>query len=143
MHKQRLFHNLAHAHQRVQRFIRILKNHLHLAAQCMQLRLVAALHWLAGKKDSAARGGLQSDDGERERGLAAAAFAHQRQHLAALQLQADAVQRTHNRLRLKPARGPGRKVLVQCAHFQQRNVHAGCGCGLPAGSAGCSKWQLA
>src|SRR6202030_4203502 len=88
---QRAAENLADRHARIERAVRVLKNHLHAPAQRAEFCLAEMRDVLAVKCD-ASRGGLrQAHDDARECGLAAAGLADEAYGLAGEYLEVDAV----------------------------------------------------
>ena len=93
---QRLGDQVAHGHARVERAERVLEDHAHLAAQRLHLVLadlgdVDALAILGAKPDLAVGRVVQPQDRAAGGGFAAAALAHQPQHLLLAQREADAI----------------------------------------------------
>ena len=115
-----------HLPARIQARVRILEDHLHAPAHRAPAR---ALPRGAGvdavEDDPAARRRVQADEQARDRALAAARFADQRQRLAALDREADVVDRMDElpRLALDHAVEPGRRDvegLGQAVDLDQR-----------------------
>ena len=112
--QQRLADDLADRHARVERGVRVLEDHLHLAAQ----RRAAPRR--AGRRCRCRRTGLRPPVGSSSRrtarpsvGLAAAGFADQPERLASLDGEADAVDRAHlRRLRGRMRARLDREVLA-------------------------------
>ena len=92
---QRLADDAADAHARVQRGVRVLEDHLHLAAEEAQLVALDAAEVAAVEEHLAGGGPVELEDGAAGRRLAAAAFADQAQRLAAADEEGDAVDRLH------------------------------------------------
>ena len=91
VHEQRLLHDLAHGHARIERGERVLEHDLHAPAQRPQPLAVKIVDIAALEADGA-RGGLDQPRHEaRGGGLAAAELADQGQGLAAVQCERDAI----------------------------------------------------
>ena len=89
---ERLAHNVLHDPARVQRRIRVLKNHLDATPQAQALRrLEGGVRVLPVKRQAAARGRVQAHQQLGHRAFAAAGFAHQRQRFAFFDVEAHAV----------------------------------------------------
>lgn len=91
VNNQRLFQNIDHTLARVQRGIRILKNHLHLFAQAVEIVLPVALDVFSLKFDLPRGSCFQPAQGSAQRGLSAAGLAHQAQCLTRKDRQIHAV----------------------------------------------------
>ena len=95
VHEQRLAHDLADRHARIERGVGVLEDRLHVAAEAEQFGLRGVRH-VRAFEEHAARGRLfQPHDGAAERRLPAAGFAHKAERLAFLHVEADAVDRAH------------------------------------------------
>ena len=94
---QRLAQRLAHAHARVQAGVRVLEDHLDVTPQAAEAALGEPGDVLAAEQDPAAGRVGQPHDAARGRRLAAAALADQRQRLARMNRERDAVDRAHDR----------------------------------------------
>ena len=92
LHAQRLLHELAHAHARVERLVWILEHHLHLAPQRAH---TAAIEGRALEAQLAAARLLEPEQRARQRRLAAAGIADDAEHLVLAPLEVDAVERVH------------------------------------------------
>src|SRR6266481_4798965 len=91
MDDERLFDNLAGAHPRVERGVRILKHDLHLPARCAQARPGKPDHVLSAKPDFARRGLDEPQHATARRRLAATRLADQSECLAFLDTEAHIV----------------------------------------------------
>jgi hypothetical protein len=121
VHQQRLAHEVEQGHARVERGEGILEDHLHLAPERPQLRgpeppqldlgAVGSPHehlarrWLDRAQDAAGGGGL-----------ATAALPHQAQRFPLVDVEIDAVHRSHVAHRALPEALPDRKELLQPGH---------------------------
>ena len=90
---QRIGQRPAHGLARVERGVRVLEDHLHRARHLHAIGRRVAGDLLAADMDAAFGRQQQAHDGECERGLAAARFAHQPQALAGLHVERDTVDR--------------------------------------------------
>src|SRR6185295_20378437 len=91
LHAQRLLHQFAHAHARIERLVRVLEHHLHLAPQ----RAGAdAVEGLALEAQLAGARLLEPEQRPRERRLAAARFADDTEYLVLAPFEVDAVECT-------------------------------------------------
>ena len=116
---------------RVQRRVGVLEDHLHLAAHRLQRRALDVRDVLPVKAHFAGGRLQQSRDQARGGALATARLADDAQRLAALHVEADAVDRLHGAdlfLHHDPARQ--REVLDQVAHLHERVAAAACSCRL-------------
>ncbi len=100
VHQQRLADDLGDRHARIERGERVLEDHLHLPPQRSQVLAREARHVdlgaaLGAEADLAERRRDGAQDAARGGGLAAAALAHQRQRLAAIDGEAHVVHRAH------------------------------------------------
>ena len=84
MNDQRLLDDLPRAHSRIQRGVRILKDHLHVAAARRACARREAEHVLAAERDVAGRRLDQPQDAAPGRALAAARLADEPERLALL-----------------------------------------------------------
>ncbi len=91
MLQHRLHDDVLHALARVERSVGVLEDHLHLAADRRHGGEAEPGDVLPVDEHLAAGGAVDAGDGLGDRGLAAAGFAHQPHHLAALDREADAV----------------------------------------------------
>ncbi len=112
---QRLADDVQHLPARVEAGIRVLEDHLHAPAQGAQIggRRLEHPRVLAVEEDCAAGGFVQAHQQPRHRALAAAGFTDQRQRLALVDAEADAVDRVHElpRLALEHAVQPRRRDI--------------------------------
>ena len=93
MEVQRFREHVADCHARIERAVRVLEDDLHLAAQRAHLALFQCAQ-LAAVEPYLARRGLEEPQQQPPGGrFAAARLAHQRQRLAGMELEADAVHR--------------------------------------------------
>ena len=125
VHQQGLAHEVEERHARVERRERILEDHLHLAPQRAQRpgrerphvghRAVGEPH-----RDLARRRLDRAKDAARRRGLSAAAFAHESQRLAFVDVEVDAVHRAHVSDRPPQQSLPDRKELLQAGDAKER-----------------------
>mmetsp|Transcript_9636 Transcript_9636/g.22484 ORF Transcript_9636/g.22484 Transcript_9636/m.22484 type:complete len:205 (-) Transcript_9636:626-1240(-) len=109
---QGLGHDVHDLPARIQRRVRVLKDHLHAAAQGRRTRTGQGLDDVLTVEAHLSLGGtVEADQQPRHRALAAAAFAHQRQRPATLDRKGDAVHRMHQGLglALDNAVQPGRR----------------------------------
>jgi hypothetical protein len=90
---ERLGDNGCHRRARVERFVGILEDDLDLAPQRAPFGALEADQLAAVEADAAGARRLEPGDKVQERGLARAALADQRQHLAGSQVEVDAVER--------------------------------------------------
>ena len=91
MDAQGFGHGFADGHERVQRFVGVLEDHLHLAAHVFQGAAGEGGDVLAVEDDLAGGAFFQPHEGEGQGGFAGAAFADDGQHFAAPQGQGDVV----------------------------------------------------
>ena len=84
VHEQRLAHDLAHRHARIERGVGVLEDRLHVAAELEQLRLRRVREVLAFEEHAARRRVFEAHDGAPERRLSAPRFAHEPERLAFL-----------------------------------------------------------
>ncbi len=122
---QRLFDDVEHRHARVERAERVLKDELHLAAKPLQPVAVERQHVdqpaAIVERDRAVIGRHRAQQDLAERGLAAAAFADQPEAFAALDLQADVIDRDDLRRGAgEPAALADRIALADPDAFEQR-----------------------
>ena len=82
MHDERLLQNVAHGVPCIQRFQRVLEDHLDVLAQRAQAARAHLRDVLPGKVDTASRGCVEARDAAPERRFAAAGFAHQAEGFA-------------------------------------------------------------
>ena len=144
---ERLGDDIMHRHAGVQRGVRVLEDHLHLAADGLQLALFHMGNVLAVQDDLALARLIDADDGTRAAAFAAAALAHQAEGAAPAQRKADIVHGVDLGL------GADREIFGQVFDLQDRLFHhcalsfalAALSCrGLPsAGASGCSSQQRA
>ena len=120
---ERLADNSLNAQPRVERRERVLKYHLHLAAQRAQLRTTSGEQVAALEANLACVGFNQSEQHPCQRGLPAARFADNRQGLPRRERQAHVVYSPHAAPRLHKHTGAGLKTLAQVARLDQ----SGCG----------------
>ena len=121
---------------RVQRRVRVLEDHLHLATQGLQLRALDRRDLAAVEVDRARRRVHQAQQQAGGRGLAATRLAHEAERLAAHDVERDAVDGLDGAD--LPAEEPGvdREVLVEVADLHQRLAGSGeVGGGLAGGDA--------
>ena len=85
--------DVAHRHARVQRADRVLEDELHAPTQSLELSPLGREDVLSADVGRAARGRQESDERTAERRLAAARFAHETEHLAVPDVEADVVDR--------------------------------------------------
>ena len=113
VHAQRLRHDLAHRHARVERCVRILEDDLQLAPHFAHAATAEVGDVLAVEKDLAVRRRQQLDHGAAERRLAAAGLADEAERLTRAQRQVDTVDGVD--LADAPLEDPGgdREVLVE------------------------------
>ena len=117
---QRVADDRADPLARIQARVRILEDHLHLAAQRPQPAGAELLDRLALEDDLAGRRLEQPDDRAAERRLAAARLADEAERLALLHGEADVVDRVHARdLALQHAL-PDREVLLDVPDLDKR-----------------------
>src|SRR5438093_10010923 len=95
VHAQWLPYDVSHGHARVERRVRVLEDHLHLAAQDAHLVLVHLGYVSALEHHLARSGRVQLEYGAPGSALAAARLPHQTQGLAALDVEVNAVYRPH------------------------------------------------
>ncbi len=121
MDLERLADRRADRFARVQRRVRVLEDHLHLAPDRLQPRALQLRDVLTVEADLARRRVEQAHDQPRRRALAAARLADDPERLAAHHVEVDPVDRLHRAdfaLDHDPARQ--REVLDQAAHLHQR-----------------------
>ena len=90
---QQFFDNVSRRHARVQRGVRVLKNNLHLAADWPHIGLIQVGDITAVKLDAAFGGIEQPEHGSAHGRFAAAAFAHQAEGFALIDVKTDAIDR--------------------------------------------------
>ena len=117
--QQRLRDNIPHRHSGVEGGVGILKNHLHLFPERLQLPLFHVGNILAVQENLSLRGIINSDNGSGAAGLAAARFSHQTQGFSLLQGKAHVVHRVHL-LAL-----PRLEVLGQVLYLQHGSITHG------------------
>ena len=88
--------DLPHRHARIQRAVRVLENHLDLAADRAQLRLVEGREVTALEDDAAVGRPLELEDAAPRRRLPAPRLADQAERLAAVERERHAVDRAHD-----------------------------------------------
>ena len=93
--EKRLGDGAADVEAGIERRMRVLKDHLHARTQRTQFSRRSGLEIDAVKDDAARRGLGEPEDRAGNRGLAAAALPHQPERLAAMQAEADPVDRLH------------------------------------------------
>ena len=93
MIRQQLADDRAHGHVRIQRGIRILKDHLHLRAQGAQLLFAQRCNIRSLQKDFAGGRLVKAYNRARERGFAASGFAHETKAFAFKNIQRNMVYR--------------------------------------------------
>src|SRR4051812_36504777 len=123
---ERLADDRADRLARVERRVRVLEDHLHLAAERLELALREAGDVPAAVLDRPAGRVEQAGDQARRGGLAAAGLPHQAQRLALHDFERHAVDSVHGAdlaLEQDPARY--REVLDEVADLDQRLAHAG------------------
>ncbi len=118
MHLHRLRDGLANREARVERGIGILEDDLHAATERAQRRLAGDL--LPVEADGAGARLDEAQDEARGGGLAAAGLPHQRQRLATLDGEGDAIHGTHHALAAAEQAAMDRVVLGQALDLQQR-----------------------
>ena len=110
---QRFGNDLPHPHARVERGIRVLKHHLHLAPVGPHLLLAQGGYLGAAQPDLSGGGLLQPQNGFTHRGFAAARFAHQTQGFTGLDVKGHAVHRPHMACHALQQAAAYRKVLFE------------------------------
>jgi hypothetical protein len=134
MHLQRLGDDRADAHARIQRRVRVLEDHHHLAPDGPHLApaelrdvLAVELHGAAGQRQ-------QPHDAAGERGLPAAGLPHDADGLAGVHVEGDAVDRLDaSDLLLEDDPPAHREVLLELADAQQRRAATGRHATVPIG----------
>ena len=118
--EQALADDVGDRHPRVERSERVLEDDLHPATQRAHVVGIDIGELVAVEDDPAVRGRGQLDDGPAEGGLAAAGLTDERERLAAVDLEVDAVDRV-DRADLAP-QDPAvdREVLLEAVHREQR-----------------------
>ena len=135
---QSLAHDLADRQARVERRVGVLKDDLHLGAGGLELARPHREHIPAVELDLPPRGLDQPQQQATGRGFAAAAFAHQPEHLAPLDGERDAVDRLDLSDLTLEEPTVDREILDEVGDFQQRAHRAGRArpaSGVAAGSA--------
>ena len=120
MQRQRLAQDLADRHARIERGVGVLEDDLRLPAERAQLVGVEREQVAALETDAA---GIRLDQAQHQPadgGFAAAGFADQRQRLAGIDMEADAVDRPDERRRPAEQIARGREMLDQVFGFEQR-----------------------
>jgi hypothetical protein len=119
---QALADGIAYSHARIQRGVRILKDHLHLAAHLAHLRSGESGQLPAFEGDSAAGRLDQPNEAASQAGLAAARLADQSDRLSLLHIEAHAVNRPDVLSRAPQQPGRHRKIFLQITNFEQRHL---------------------
>jgi len=120
---QRLADDLLDRHARIERAVRILKNHLELAPSRTQFRAAHFQDVLAVERDSPRRRLDKPDDGAAERRLAATALADEAERFARRDAEAHVVHRLHEFADAAEHPVLHGKMHLQVFDFEQR--HAG------------------
>ena len=127
VHGHRLDQDLAHGHARIERGVGVLEDDLHVAAQLAQRLLVEVRDLLALEAHRARRRIHQAQHQPAGRRLAAARFAHQRQGLAAGDLEGHALDGAHHADH--PAADQAardREVLYETPHIKNGDLEHRC-----------------
>jgi len=123
MDLERFSDDLTDDHQRVERLVGVLEDHLDVAAQGFLLLATDAGDVVALEDDLAGGWCFQAQQRQRQCRLAAAAFADHRQHLTATQVEADIVHCMDKALRrAKQAGTLSWKQLAQVLHLENGRV---------------------
>src|SRR6266542_2663238 len=124
VHKQWLGHDVEQRHARIQRRVRVLEDHLHLASQRTQPRawhLCEIDHLVArgAKQDLSAGWVVGAQDAARGRGLATAGFAYECERLTGSDVERDIINRAYLTDDSAQKTAPNRKEFSQLLDFQQ------------------------
>ena len=111
--------NLADPHAWIERCVRILKDHLHLAAHLAHRRSSQGGQILPLEGDGAARRHDQPDEAASQAGLAATRLANQSHRLAVLHIEAYAIDRLDVLVRAPQQAGRNREIFLQIPDFEQ------------------------
>ena len=120
---QRLSHDRADRHARIERRIRILKDDLHVAPHPPHAAGVELADVGAVEVDRPRRRLDQSQDAAADRRLSRSRFADQSERLAGRDVEADAIDRLHLRDRAAQHSPFHRKVLCEIAKSEERLAH--------------------